>query len=108
MIVRIPLDLPRNIQKKARERSHHCSFPNPTPGLMPAVPAPVFATPRPALDLISLHGALEACSVPVSVDSASIDPACAVSPFPCPYGLVPVSVSDPVDPMHITCMSADF
>ena len=26
MIVRIPLDLPRNIQKRARERSQQCSF----------------------------------------------------------------------------------
>ena len=67
MIVRIPLALPRNIQKRARERSQHFSFPNPTPGLMPAVPAPDFATPMPALDLISMHGELEACFAPVNV-----------------------------------------
>jgi hypothetical protein len=48
-------------------------------GLMPAVHAPAFAIPRPALDLIGMHGELEACSK--NVDSASIDPACADSPF---------------------------
>ena len=108
MIVRIPLDLPRNIQKRARERSQQRSFPNPTPGLMPAEPAPDFATPRPELDLVSMHGELVACSAPVNVDSASIDAACADFPPPCPCGLAPVSVPDPADPMHTTCMSADF
>ena len=58
-----------------------------------------------------MHGELEACSLPVNVDSASIDPenlACVDFPFPCAPGLVPVSVPGPVDPMHITCVSADF
>ena len=108
MIVRIPLDLPRNIQKRARERSQQCFFPNPTPGLMPAVPAPDFATPRPELDLVGMHGELIACSAPVNVDSDSIEAACAVFPPPCPRGLPSVSVPDPVDLMHTTCMSADF
>ena len=108
MIVRIPLDLPRNIQKRARERSQQCSFPNPTPGLMPAAPAPDFAIPRPELDLVGMHGELIACSAPVNVDSDSIDAACAVFPPPCPRGLPSVSVPDPVDLMHTTCMSADF
>jgi hypothetical protein len=40
---------------------------------MPAVPVPAFAISRPALDLVSMHGELEACSVPVNVDSASIE-----------------------------------
>jgi hypothetical protein len=71
---------------------------------MPAVPAPAFAILKPALDLISMHGELEA----VPVDSANIDPAYADSPFPSPRGLVPVSVPDPVDPMHITFMSTDL
>ena len=44
-----------------------------------------------------MNGVLEACSVPVYVDSSSIDPACADSPFPCPHphGIVPISVPDP-------------
>ena len=71
------------------------------------MPAPDFAT-RPKLDLVSMHGKLVACSAPVNVDSASIDAACAVCPSPCPHCLVPVSVPDPVDQMHITCMSAGF
>ena len=37
-----------------------------------------------------------------------IDAACEVFPPPCPRDLAPVSVPDPVDPMHTTCMSADF
>ena len=68
---------------------------------MPAVPAPALAIPRPALDLISMHGELEACFVLVSVDSVSIDSASVDSPFSCPLGLVPVSPSEPVDRMHI-------
>ena len=53
-------------------------------------------------------GELVACSAPVNVDSASIDAACAVFLPPCFRGLVPVSVPDSVDPMHTTCMSAEF
>ena len=72
VIIRIHLYLPRNIQKKAQERRQQSSFPNSTPGLMPAVPILTFtfAIPRPALDLISMHDEIDACSVSASVDSA--------------------------------------
>jgi hypothetical protein len=102
MIVRIPLNLRRNIQKKAQARSQQFSFPNPTPGLMPAAPAPAFAIPRPTLDLINMHGKLGACSVPVSADSVSVHSASVDFTFPCLLGIVPVSALEPVDPMHDT------
>jgi hypothetical protein len=76
---------------------------------MPAVPAPAFAIPRPALNLIGTYGELGACSVPASVDSARVDSASVDSPFPCPLGLVPVSAPGQADPMHMryaTYMSA--
>ena len=92
MIVRIPLNLPRSIQKKARERIQQAVlFPQPhsCPNAGRAYPALRFCD-------------LEACSVPASVDSACD------SSFPCPLDLVSVSAPEPVDLMHITYIAAAF
>ena len=89
MIIRIPLDLPRNILKRTRERRQSSS--NSNPGLTSSyslVPTPLCHT----IDL-SLNGESSVCSAPVSVDIS----------LPLSQSSRPVPA--PTDPMHITCMS---